>query len=426
MADEQTRHSVEIMDSIPESRAASPTVPEPTVPPQRREGAGLGLPAALRKAPMPTITDEAEQSSGRRRGHSVSNSLRPVDTNRSTGRARAGSTTSSKRRSGTFQRTPTGLAGMRKRTTTWNLNGPSALGRQGTFRRRGTYNLGGVSSAVDVDGDGQSNAGFTLAGMGNPLDAIMANQSYVDPGYVDLNPAYEVATNNRPVWGLAKPLPHVVRPGMIPTRSEIFQQTPGQLRHEKQAQEDFDLEAGRVESTLNPNKISSALQAAQQDREFRLMRTYTGSKAFGGGINRRKTSVSSPHEGPSMTEQIGKPNSQDLGRRSSTVTETIRRLASVTEQNTPDENAHSNEQGWLADDAHATTPINEHMDEDDWVEDTDELKPYDPELDEIHNLHTHWSVIRLKFREPLAELLAVSPPPCPQVLSLHTLTQKKI
>lgn len=413
MADEQSSPSVEIMDVIPESRAASPTLPEPTLPPQRREGAGLGLPAALRPAPMPTILDNAEQSSSRRRGHSISNSLHPVDTNRSTGRGRAGSTASSKRRSGNFQRTPTGMAGMRKRTTTWNLNGPSALGRQGTFRRRGTYNLGGVSSGAEVEGDSRSAAGFTLAGPGNPLEAIMANQSYVDPGYVDLNPAYEVATNNRPVWGLAKPLPRVVRPGMIPTRSEIFQQTPGQLRQEKEAQENFDLEAGRVESTINPSKISSALQAAQQDREFRLMRTYTGSKAFGGANNRRMSSVSSAHEGLSMTERMGKTEPQEFGRKNSTVTETITRLASVTEHNTPDETAHPNEQGWLADDAHATTPINEHMDEADWVEDPDDLKPYDPELDEIHNLHTHWSVIRLKFREPLAELLAVCSFPVP-------------
>lgn len=408
MADEQVRHSVEIMDSIPESRAASPTLPEPIHSPQRREGAGLGLPAALRMGPMPTIMDDAEQSPSRRRGHSISNSLHPVDTNRSTARARAGSTTSSKRRSGNFQRTPTGMAGVRKRTTTWNLSGPSPLERQGTFRRRGTYNLGGLSSGVEVQGDSQSAAGFTLAGPGNALEAIMANQSYVDPGYVDLNPAYEVATNNRPVWGLAKPLPHVVRPGMIPTKNEIVRQTPEQLRHEKQAQEDFDLEAGRVESTMNPSKISSALLAAQQDREFRLMRTYTGSKAFGGANNRRKSSVSSAHARlPTTVEWIGKPEPQDHGRRSSTVTETIAKLASVTEQNTPDESAHPNERGWLADDARAITPINQHMDEEDWVEDPDDLKPYDPELDEIHNLHTHWSVIRLKFREPLAELLAV-------------------
>lgn len=393
------------MDSIPESRAASPTVPEPTLAPQRRDGAGLGLPSALKTNPIPPARDDGEPSSSRQRGFSVTSSLHPVESNRS--RARAGSTASSRPRSKRFQRTPTGVPGMRKRTTTWNLNGPSALGRQGTFKRRGTYNLGGASSSVDVGDDSRSATGFTLAGPGNPLETLMANQAYIDPGYVDLNPAYEVAPNNRPVWGLAKPLPHVVRAGMIPTRSEIFHQTPGQLRHEQQATEEFDLEAGRVGQTLNPGKISSALQAAQQDREFRLLRTYTGSKAFGGGHNQRKSFGASAHRRPSVTEVMEKVDSHEHGRKTNTITETITRLASVTERSTPYETAHPNEKGWLADDAHATTPVNEHMDEGDWVEDPEDLKPYDPELDEIHNLHTHWSVVRLKFREPLAEFLAV-------------------
>lgn len=340
---------------------------------------------------MPTIRDseaEQSQSSTRRRGYSTSNSLHPVSTNGS--------------KSVKMERTPTGFTGlgMRKRTTTWNLNGPTALGRQGTgFRRRGTLNLGGASSAVDVGRDSQSAAGFTLAGAGNPLDTIIANQPYIDPGYVDLNPAYEVATNARPVWGLAKPLPHVVRQGMIPTRTEILKQAPGQLQHEQEAQEEFDLEAGRVESTINPHKISNALQTAQQDREFRLLRTYTGQSAFGGS-GRRRSSVSSAHAARHSTASDRPGQSQQVNA--------VKKLASVTEQNTPDESDHPNEKGWIVEDTLAVTPVQDEKMDDDWIEDPDELKPYDPELDEIHNLHTHWSVIRLQFREPLAELLAVT------------------
>lgn len=289
---------------------------------------------------------------------------------------------------------------MRKRTTTWNLNGPNALGG-GPVRRRTIFLGNGASSAVDVGGDGGSQAGFTIAGAGNPLDTIVANQPYVDPGYLDLNPAYEQAPNSRPVWGLAKPLPHVVRPGMIPTRSELREQTPGQLQHEQQAAEDFDLEAGRVESTMNPHKISSALQAAQQDREFRLVRTYTGQSNYGGGA-RRKMSVSS---GPGMQpvpENTGKkPDTVDpeqTGPRARRQSVTVTELPSVAELKTPDENDHSHDMDYFP-------SLDEKMD--DWVEESEQIQPYDPELDEIHNLHTHWSVIRLKFREPLAELLAV-------------------
>lgn len=313
-----------------------------------------------------------------------------------------------------MERTPTGFIGMRKRTATWNLNGPSALNRQATFKRRGTLNLGGAAATAatsDHAGDAHSAAGFTLAGAGNALDSIIANQAYIDPGYVDLNPAYEVAPNARPVWGLAKPLPHVVRSGMIPTKTELLEQMPAQMTHEQRAREDFDLEAGRVQSTANPGKISEALRTARQDREFKLLRTYTGQSAIGGG--RRRSSVSSAGIGRHSVPEQQRFGKSDGGH---VVTETIRKLASVTEQSTPDEAAHSNEQGWINADALAPTPVNEKdeaaADDDDyWLDDstTDELvKPYDPELDEIHNLHTHWSVIRLKFREPLAELLAVT------------------
>lgn len=362
------------------------------------------MPSALKRTSTQPIEAENTGSSTRHhRGQSVSNSLRPVDSNRS--RARAGSTSSSRyRRSANMERQPTFMnPGMRKRTTTWNLNGPSALG--GRPVRRRTILLGnGASSAVDV-GDNHSAAGFTLSGPGNPLESIVANQAYVDPGYTDLNPAYEQATNNRPVWGLAKPLPHVVRPGMIPTQREFREQAPGQLQHEQQAHEEFDLEAGRVESTINPHKISSALQAAQQDREFRLLRTYTG-QSYTGGFSGRKVSVSSGQGKPSTSEDLGKLDKSDAEqatqrarRQSVTVTE----LASVAEQKTPDEDDHTNGRGYFeSSPAQGVETI-----DNDWVED-EQLEPYDPELDEIHNLHTHWSVIRLKFREPLAELLAVT------------------
>jgi aquaglyceroporin related protein len=70
-------------------------------------------------------------------------------------------------------------------------------------------------------------------------------------------------------------------------------------------------------------------------------------------------------------------------------------------------------QGWYTDDA--ASAVTEHEGEGDldgdWIGERDDaipLKAYEEDTDEIHNLHTRWSVIRLRFREPLAELLAVS------------------
>lgn len=253
-------------------------------------------------------------------------------------------------------------------------------------------------------GESRSDAGFTLAGAGSPVDNIIANQPYVDPGYVELNPAYEAPTNTRPVWGLARPLPRVVRAGMIPTRTEILEQAPQQSEYEKRAEEEFDLEAGRVESTLNPNRISDALRTAQQDREFRLLRRYTGQNVGGPDLGRRPSVASNlPRR---STDRFGKLDRQNSIAGSNTANPG--RLDSVQEHRTPDEGEHTNEEGWLADHAGADTPVHSGSEPDEWIEDPEELKPYDPELDEIHNLHTYWSVIRLKFREPLAELLAMT------------------
>jgi aquaglyceroporin related protein len=120
--------------------------------------------------------------------------------------------------------------------------------------------------------DAQS-ATFTLAGP-QQIDTLAANQPHVDPGYAELNPAYDQPVNTRPVWGLAKPLPRVIRPGMVPTKSELKLQIP---EPQKQDPANVDLEQGRVEPTLRLGRISSQLQSARQQRENRLLRSYNGA-----------------------------------------------------------------------------------------------------------------------------------------------------
>jgi aquaglyceroporin related protein len=253
---------------------------------------------------------------------------------------------------------------------------------------------------------------FTLAGPG-PMDSQAANQPYVEPGYSDLNPAYDQPINTRPVWGLAKPLPRVVRPGMIPTRSELKIQIP-EAEGRRQDPENVDLEQGRVEPTLNLGKITSQLQNARQDRENRfiqgnLQRTGTGFSPAS-PLARRQTHASSHVEPFSPgSHAIEEEEEEDLGLAKPRPND----LAPVPEQPldpVPGQgNQPEGEQGWYPDDA--ASAMTEKLGADDldgdWIGDEVPLKAYDPESDEIHNLHTHWSVIRLRFREPLAELLAV-------------------
>lgn len=215
---------------------------------------------------------------------------------------------------------------------------------------------------------------FSLAGVGGPAPAVQivqeANAPYVDPGYTQLNPSYDQPENVRPVWGLAKPLPRVLRPGMIPTRSEF-----------NYNQNQTDLEqgnSGEVDATLNIGRIATQLEETRRRRENSLMQAISPG---GNGLGRQSSTASHLSPFPNVDEDendllgMGRVSSfrpnDDMGAIPEKVEGQEETDGSWGEELTLD-------QDWAAD-------------------------------EEIHNLHTHWSVVRLQFREPFAELLAVSP-----------------
>ena len=269
--------------------------------------------------------------------------------------------------------------------------------RGSTLNRRPSIAVAAITSGRDQDA--QSQANFSMAGP-PPIDTIVANQPYVDPGYSQLNPAYEQPMNVRPVWGLAKPLPRVIRSGMVPTRSEINLAPPPAEQLSVHVPVNDDLEQGRIVPTLNVNKISSQLQNTREQRENNLLRTF--SRRDGppvSNLGRDPSIIPGPLSPPS--EAI--VEEEDLG---------LQPLDSVKEEE-PDlvkqEDHTAPDNHWFPDDA--ASAITEHEQDGDldgdFIHQEIPLPAYEAETDEIHNLHTHWSVIRLRFREPLAELLAV-------------------
>ena len=312
--------------------------------------------------------------------------------------SRQASPTANRPRGSTNSERPSFISpGMRPRMSTW-ANSPNRA-RGSTLTRRPTVLLAQPQAqTTGRDTDAQS-AAFTLAGP-QQIDTLAANQPYVDPGYADLNPAYDQPVNTRPVWGLAKPLPRVIRPGMVPSKSELKLQIP---ETQKPDPENVDLEQGRVEPTLRLGRISSQLQSARQQRENRLLQTYNEAPLSATSpIGRQTSSIAGPM---SPQSQAIEEEEEDLGlgHRLSD------HLPPVQEQPGPIGDAQQG-QHWYPDDAASIVTEKEHDGDldGDWIGEEIPLKAYDPETDEIHNLHTHWSVIRLRFREPLAELLAVS------------------
>ncbi|KAJ8068945.1 hypothetical protein OCU04_002626 [Sclerotinia nivalis] len=306
------------------------------------------------------------------------------------------------RPSGVSDRTQ--ASGLRPRLSTTNRQ------RGASIRRRPTVALEAVTSGADVGGGDN----FTLAGPA-PIETLMQNQPYVDPGYAHLNPAYVQPENVRPVWGLAKPLPRVIRPGMIPSRSEINiaqQQQQQQQQQQPQDQADLDLEQGRIEPTLKLSRISTALQNARQQRENNLMEAH----GLVAPTNLQSTaSRQEPLTAPSQVIEeegtAGKPTNTDT-----TSPERSQTRPPLSFDGRPSQNSQTSQIDPFPnlsdhdDQASVTTEVAGENDLDGpWISQEIPLVAYDPNYDdEVHNLHTHWSVIRLRFREPLAELLAVT------------------
>ncbi|CAG8975495.1 hypothetical protein HYALB_00004814 [Hymenoscyphus albidus] len=273
--------------------------------------------------------------------------------------------------------------GMRPRMGTWATG---ARARNGTIRRRPT-----VRVQAPQDADQEENVDFSLAGP--PVEVLTTNQPYVDPGYADLNPAYEQPANTRPVWGLAGPLPRVIRSGMIPAREELKVDVSavdnGKYNQQQDLENEGDVEMGRMEPT-RLGRLSSQIQGRRRSAS----RLIHGLGRSDSGYRRTDHSPVSPGVGENQpySPQTQPIKEQDGGNP---------KLNDIPEIVGQTQNPEGD--GWYPDDA--ASAKTEHEEAGNW--EGEDYLGYGPE-DEIHNLHTRWSEIRLKFREPLAELLAVT------------------
>ncbi|KAF7197568.1 Aquaglycerol porin AQY3 [Pseudocercospora fuligena] len=283
----------------------------------------------------------------------------------------------------------------------------------------------------------------TLAGPEITPQVEATYQPYVNPGYAELNPAYEQPANAKPVWSLAKPLPRVVRPGMVPTNSEIFQnrqqpQLPAENTQNIGVEADpNDLEAGRIQPAINPAKVSAQLKDSRAQREENFLSSQIGRRGtITGKLSTRPTRASStasqtagrgratsrasqnqvsfeePRRSHTQQEQDGKageelpPVSPGMERIPSAPDELgATPLEAIPEHHEPPTRPASLAEGEDDDVSQAT--LHEDEEPELWV-DMDPIKLIDnpPLVNEVHNNHTWWSIVRTQHREFLAEFLA--------------------
>ncbi|THZ03655.1 hypothetical protein D6C93_02897 [Aureobasidium pullulans] len=210
-----------------------------------------------------------------------------------------------------------------------------------------------------------------------------------------LNPAYDQPGNVRPIWGLADPMPRIIRRGMKPSDQEIQadRPRPGDEDEDILQPTDSQMEQG-IGPKLNLNKIDKNIQDATKERERKYAQKYG-----------KKSEPPSEMGQESQTQPFGP--SQHLAP--------------------PQEADEEGELGIprppvnpLNHDRYQDQDNNDEYDEkgDEETDDEDMKVTHDRAVDdhvstnkiqeEQHNHHTLWAVARTKLREPLAEVLAVS------------------
>jgi aquaglyceroporin related protein len=235
----------------------------------------------------------------------------------------------------------------------------------------------------------------------------LSHEPFVQPGYVDLNPSYEQANNAKPVWSLAKPLPRVVRPGMVPTKDELLQslanaQLPAENSQKLGLDVDpNDLEQGRIEKTADPRKMAAQVEDARLQRENAFMNKIlsgeTGSIKQGSRMSRNSsTRIRRPSNWEEQLSTVDEGGSH--------ATDESPRRQSEYQVDDPLQTVHEEPELHLDDELETKFEI-PALDEATCPED---LHPLIQDLveDEVHNNHTTWSVIRTHHREALAEALA--------------------
>lgn len=247
-----------------------------------------------------------------------------------------------------------------------------------------------------------------MAGPDDTPQLRLTHQPFVQPGYAELNPSYEQPANSKPVWSLAKPLPRVVRPGMVPTKDELLDNRVNPLFPAENSQklgvdvDPNDLEKGQIPKT-DPRKMAAQVTDARLQRETNFI-----------------NSVLNGSDGASVQPSSRRSRRSSRFRRSRWENDNVEELSTVEESvdqsrkdgETEDVSNKPLQEAPNSDPYPDTRPAEDATEAFPTIEESaypEDLHPLLQELveDEVHNNHTVWSVIRTHHREALAESLAV-------------------
>ncbi|KAL4884305.1 aquaporin-like protein [Aspergillus karnatakaensis] len=349
----------------------------------------------------------ADSGTSRPRAQTAESRLRDED--RQTSRLSPTRSAGGRRPSGILSQPQPSDSNLRRRST-----GLSRLSKAPTRSGR-------LPSATTLRSRSRTQGNFTLAGPEETPQLRMAHEPFVHPGYSDLNPEYEQAPNAKPVWGLAKPLPRVVRPGMVPTKEEVLEAQMNAERPVEQSQnaglgdqvDANEVEAGRIDLDLDPGKMAAQVDDARAQRENNFVnKLLTGEAGAGNRISgasgsrlRRPSGVAGGTVPTDQLSAVPEGHSGSHTRPDDKAGEGDGAPPDDLEQDLSDEPLHTVHEHPSAEESDGAEEFPQ-LDESAYPED---LHPLLQDLvgPEIHNNHTLWSVVRTHHREALAESLAV-------------------
>ena len=273
---------------------------------------------------------------------------------------------------------------------------------------------------------------FSLAGAGDTPQLRTAHEPFVSPGYADLNPEYDQPHHAKPVWGLAKAMPRIMRPGMIPTRDEVVDAALNPELPAENSQKvgvDVDpneLEAGRMDASLDPTRVAAQVKDARKQREnnfLNYVKTGVRTKTVASKMARTSSRLSrSSSRRERWAEQVREERRQSQAPAPEHLPTTYEEEEPESEGE-DDGNRHNKTRpndslpqysataGHSGHDDHAsvTTVDPEEGEFDENEKFPEEVEPLLEGLmeDEVFNNHTSWSVWRTEYREGLAEMLGV-------------------
>jgi aquaglyceroporin related protein len=219
---------------------------------------------------------------------------------------------------------------------------------------------------------------------------------------------------------------------MIPTRDELVEaalnpELPAENSHKAGADVDpNELEAGRMDASLDPTKVAAQVKDARKQREnnfLNYVKTGVRSKTIASKVARTSSRISrSSSRRERWAEQVREEERQAHAQAQAHLPTTYEEEEPESEE---DDDGHRQNKARPSDGLpqySATTAQNGHHDhasittidpeEGDYEEDQkfpEEVEPLLEELmeDEVFNNHTSWSVWRTEYREGLAEMLGV-------------------